>query len=225
MVKLNFLKNKMLLIYGLFLVIILFVVITNLQALRWENMDAVAYLQVGINKWGKPANLSKNRGGIAIWTKEQLKNTCFEQIELRDESIPHCVPLPHRDFLYTYINYDVSPNIFADVLSLSGSVSYDPLKKLIRARCGSQEANIATLYLTTEIASGKQKITDIQQNETYKKTILSTQKPHEITKLYNKLCHNIKTQPGNPNLTGFWPAAFPKGCCPGYNSISNTCGK
>ena len=89
----------------------------------------------------------------------------FDLIELRDESVPHCVPLPHRDFLYTFIKYEVSPDRFKDVLSLSGSVSYDPLKKLIRARCGSQEANIATLYLATEIASGKQTIEDIQRNK------------------------------------------------------------
>ena len=154
-------------IYKVFITILLFVIITYFQALKWENGDAISYLQVGIDRWGQPEHLSKKRGGIAIWTKKQLKNTCFEVIELRDESVPHCVPLPHRDFLYTYINYEVSPELFADVLALSGSVSYDPLKKLIRARCGSNEANIATLYLTTEIASGKQNLRDIQQNKIY----------------------------------------------------------
>mgnify|MGYP001059045026 CR=1 FL=1 len=133
------------------------------------------------------------------------------------------MPLPHRDFLYTYINYDVSPNIFTDVLSLSGSVSYDPLKKLIRARCGSQEANIATLYLTTEIASGNQTIEDIQKNKIYKQTILSTKDAQAVNNLYNKLCNNVKTQKGNPQFTGFWPAAFPEGCCDGYNLNTNTC--
>ena len=111
------------------------------------------------------------------------------------------------------------------MLSLSGSVSYDPLKKLIRARCGSQEANIATLYLTTEIASGNQKIEDIQKNKIYKKTILSTKNPTQVKKLYSKLCHNVETQSGNPKFTGFWPAAFPEGCCGGYDPTTNTCGE
>ena len=149
----------------------LLVIVTYVQRFSWENSDAANYFKVAVSKWGTPAHLSKKKGGIAIWNKEQLKNTCFDLIELRDESVPHCVPLPHRDFLYTYINYEVSPDLFKDVLSLSGSVSYDPLKKLIRARCGSQEANIATLYLATEIASGNQTIEDIQNNKSYKETI------------------------------------------------------
>jgi hypothetical protein len=223
MVKFNSHKNKVISIIIVFIIIMLFVIIINLQSLQWHNADAIAYLQIGINRWGKPAHLSKKEGGIAIWNKKQLKNTCFELIELRDESVAHCVPLPHRDFLYTFIKYDVSPNRFADVLSLSGSVSYDPLKKLLRARCGSNEANIATLYLSTEIANGNQKIEDIQKNGIYKKTILSTSAPQEVERIYNSLCANIANQSGNINVTGFWPAAFPEGCCPGYDAVSNTC--
>ena len=94
---------------------------------------------------------------------------------------------------------------------------------MIRARCGSQEANIATLYLATEIASGKQTIEDIQKNKLYKSTILSTKDSNNVKDLYNKLCYNIENQSGNPEFTGFWPAAFSEGCCPGYNPTTNTC--
>ena len=202
---------------------LLLIIITSINKIQWEHSDAKAYLKTAISKWGKPANISKQKGGYAIWNREQLKDTCFELIELRDESVPHCVPLPHRDFLYSYIKYEVTPELFSDVLSLSGSVSYDPLKKLIRARCGSQEANISTLYLATQIASGKQTIDDIQKNELYKKTIQSTIDPKNVEMLYKNLCDNVKNQPGNPNFTGFWPAAFKEGCCPGYNPKTNTC--
>lgn len=205
-------------------IVILFIIVTNYNRLDWENSDAVAYLAVATNKWGPPDNISKNKGGIAIWSRNKLKNTCFEQIELRDESVPHCVPLPHRDFLYTYIKYDIHPDRFSDVLSLSGSVSYDPLKKLLSARCGSNEANIATLYLATEIASGNRNIDDIQKNKLYKKTIVSTSNKENVNKLYNNLCSNIKNQSGNIGNTGFWPAAFSEGCCPSYNPKKNTCG-
>lgn len=202
---------------------LILVIVAYTQRFSWNNSDAIAYLNVGIKQWGKPSVLVRKAGGLAIWSKKQLKDTCFDRIELRDESVPHCVPLPHRDFLYTYINYEVTPELFRDVLSLSGSVSYDPLKKLIRARCGSQEANIATLYLATQIASGKQSIKDIQKHQLYKKTILSTQNPRNVAELYKKLCDNVKNQSGNPAFTGFWPAAFPEGCCSGYNPKTNTC--
>ena len=163
------------------------VVIIYSQRMQWENLDAISILNVETNKWGSPSILVRSKGGMAVWTKEQLKNTCFEKIVLYDESVPHCVPLPHRDFLYTYIKYEISPKLFADVLSLSGSVSYDPLKKLIRARCGSQEANIATLYLATEIACGRKSIQEIQKEELYKNTILSTQNPKNVEMIYNRL--------------------------------------
>jgi len=217
------LSNNQLLIVVI-VVVLVFVYYVYTQRMGWEHTDAVAILQVETGKWGAPSILVKSKGGLAIWTREQLSNTCFECIELYDESVSHCVPLPHRDFLYTFIKYDVSPETFADVLSLSGSVSYDPLKKLLRARCGSQEANIATLYLATEIASGKQNIQNIQKEELYKQTIISTKNPETVKELYNKLCQNVDNQPGNPNFTGFWPAAFPEGCCDGYNPNTNTCG-
>ena len=222
MVKINYNMNFILVLSSIILGLLL-VIVTYIQRFSWGNSDAAAYLRIAVSKWGKPAHLSRKKGGYAIWNKEQLKNTCFDLIELKDESVPHCVPLPHRDFLYTYINYEVSPDLFTDVLSLSGSVSYDPLKKLIRARCGSQEANIATLYLATEIASGKQTIEAIQNNKLYKETILSTQNPKNVETLYKKLCDNVKRQSGNPNFTGFWPAAFKEGCCSGYNPQTNSC--
>ena len=222
MVKINYNMN-FILVFSSIILGLLLVVLTYTQRFGWENSDAAAYLHTAVSKWGKPAHLSRKKGGYAIWNKEQLKNTCFDLIELKDESVPHCVPLPHRDFLYTYINYEVSPDLFKDVLSLSGSVSYDPLKKLIRARCGSQEANIATLYLATEIASGNQTIEDIHNNKLYKETILSTQNPKNVENLYKKLCDNVKNQSGDPGFTGYWPAAFSEGCCPGYNPKTNSC--
>ena len=66
-------------------------------------------------------------------------------------------------------------------------------------------------------------LSDIQKNELYKKTIQSTIDPKNVEMLYKNLCDNVKNQPGNPNFTGFWPAAFKEGCCPGYNPKTNTC--
>ena len=213
-------------LYGLvlFFSILLFVFYIYSHRIRWKNRDAIQVLQVETQKWGSPFIISKKPGGLAIWTREQLTDTCFERIELYDESVPHCVPKPHRDFLYTFVKYDVTPDKFSDVLSLSGSVAFDPLKKELRARCGSQEANIATLYLATEIANGNKNLSDIQANKLYKQTIVSTQDPKQVEKIYSALCDNIRNQTGNSGWTGYWPAAFPEGCCKGYNPETNTCG-
>ena len=48
------------------------------------------------------------------------------------------------------------------MLELSGSVGYDPLKKLLYARCASIKANVATLVLSMKIAMGQLGITQIK---------------------------------------------------------------
>lgn len=181
------------------------------------------YFSLLINNYGTPSLVDYSSGGFAVWNKNKLKNTCFHKIELLDESVPHCVPKPHRDFLYTYVKYEVPKNRVLDVLSLSGSVSYDPLKKLLRARCGSEEANIATLYLATGIGNGKASINKIHNENLYKKTIVSTLSESNVHMYYKKLCEHLKNQPGNPKWTGYFPLAFPEGCCKGYNPKKNKC--
>ena len=161
-------------------------------------------------KYGTPSNRDLSKGGIAIWRRDKLKDTCFELIELLDESVPHCVPKPHRDFLYTSVKYEIPDEKVPEVTSLSGSVAYDPLKKLLRARCGSEAANIATLYLAVSIGNSRISLDKVQKDKLYGKTITSTANPQNVEIYYNKLCKYLKDQPGNPNWTGFYPLAFPK---------------
>jgi len=179
--------------------------------LSWKHKDAAAQLDVLIDRYGQPAHLSRTKGGIAIWETEQLKDTCYHKIELHDESIVHLKPIRHRDFLYTFINYEVPPEKLLDILSLSGSVSYDPLTKLLRTRCGSEDANIATLALATQIGEGNVSINYIQENEMYKAWLKGTKNPKNVQKMYDLLCHNVKNQKGDPKPEGYFALAFPEG--------------
>ena len=65
-------QNLYLVLLAIVIAVVL-VIVTYIQRFSWENSDARAYLSVAISKWGNPAHLSKKKGGIAIWTKEQLK--------------------------------------------------------------------------------------------------------------------------------------------------------
>ena len=183
-----------------------------LNTIRWKNKDAIKQYYILKAKYGPPGIYDFSPGGIAIWHYDQISYTCFARIELHDESIGHKSTKLHHDFLYHFINYEVLPHRMMRVQALSGSIAYDPLKKLLRARCASEEANIATLYLAALIGSGKLSIKDIQKNQLYKKTIESTAQPQAVQIMYRRLCKLLKNQPGNPNWTGFFPAAFPKGC-------------
>ena len=51
------------------------------------------------------------------------------KIELKDESIEHCVQI-HRDYLYSYFKMYIQKEKFTKILAeISGSIGYGPLKK------------------------------------------------------------------------------------------------
>ena len=60
-------------------------------------------------------------------------------------------------------------------------------------------------------------------NELYKETIISTRNSQNVEIYKNKLCEYLNKQKGDSNWTGYFPLAFPKGCCPGYDPEKNTC--
>lgn len=197
---------------------------TSMDRMAWEHDDARQQLKLLTQKYGTPSHFSPKKGGLAIWDRSKLSGTCFERIELLDESVPHCAPSPHRDFLYTFINYEVPDDKVLDVISLSGSVAYDPLKKLLRARCGSEEANIATLYLATKIASKQTTLQEVQIQNMYKQAIVSTRDPQNVQFMLDQLCAEMQNQPGQPEWSGVFRLAFKDGCCKNYNPKLNSCG-
>lgn len=175
--------------------------------LAWHNKDAANYVNKMMEKYGMPSSVDPTPGGIVIWKKNLLLNTPFDRIEIRDESIPHVYPFPHNDFVYAFVNYDVAPSKFLEVTSVSGSITYDPLKKQLRARCGSMEANIATLALAIQIGEGHLSLNYVQSNELYPQYILASQDPEQVTRLHDLLAYNLKHQQGNPSSDGYFPLA------------------
>ena len=94
---------------------------------------------------------------------ERGKIKLFSEHYIKDQEISHCVPAEHYDFLYSSVKCYVPPNKRLAVLSISGSINYDGLTKLLRARCASFEANIATLYLGMCVANGVKSIKNVKK--------------------------------------------------------------
>ncbi len=171
--------NILFLLLGFFLVSILFVAIwvfsrtfTFIQ-LEWKNSPhpsgmlgksnpADRYYDV-VKEFGLPSILDSRSGGVAIWDEEDLQkqNSCFTRIELRDEQVPH---KDHTDFLYAYMSLDIPDELICKILNLSESISYDPLKNEIRARCHFMGANVATLYLAKKIVIGEISLEEAKAN-------------------------------------------------------------
>ena len=180
--------------------------------LNWEHADAANYLPHLVGVYGQPSILNRDVGGSAIWLPEDLRETCYTRLELKDESIPHALPKPHMDYYYTTVAFEIPPERIMDVLSLSGSVSYDQLKRELTARCATIEANDATLYLATEIAKGRISIDTVRENDLYAKEINATKSTARAREHYRLLCNNVRSQPLYPRYGSCSPLAFPKKC-------------
>jgi len=139
-----------------------------------------------------PASMVDARsGGLAIWYKRDLNDSsdgrCFEEIMVRDEYILHGHPKTHADFLYTQYKFCVPEDLVADVRDLSTSITYDPLKCWIRARCDSLAANAATLFLAKKIAT--REISGEEAKSEYGKQIKkSVSDPTAYEKMLEYLC-------------------------------------
>jgi hypothetical protein len=176
---------------------------------KWENTQedgpVVFYplLKTEYNL-GEPTVKANVPNGIVIWYKDTINDDIHEMIELRDEYVPHCVPANHHDFLTSYVKAYVTPEKLNEVLNVSGSVSYDGLKKLLSARCGSLQANMSTLKTVFDVLNGK--VTDYPDN------IRNMNQIYESNKIYIKeqLILNRSKYATEINLP-YYPGAF-NGC-------------
>ena len=193
----------------------------------WEFKEPRMYYDTLVRFYGQPDSLAMQKGGIAKWS-ESLQGkidpmfggpNIYEKIEIKDENVYHACPAEHIDFVYSYIKLPILPNQLTDVLKLSGSVNYDMLKQELFARCGSLEANVATLYMCTNIILHHHNkrnymgIKEIHNNGEYGKHINNTIDPDFVNNMYNKLVENVMLIRQKNNLPdNYWPGAFSTNC-------------
>ena len=165
---------------------------------------------------GRDADIIVNQPrGIVIWYPKDESDFWVEHI-LRDESIDHCVPSKHTDFLYTYIRFYLPPKVVPIVQSISGSVFLDLLKHTIGARCGSTSANYGTLRTVIDVANmvlNNEKISKEDITKMYVKNLKNMNKDREYNiklikeqvRKNNSFFHMEISEP-------YHPYAFPNGC-------------
>ena len=188
----------------------------KINNVKWKNKYPMKYIDIFSNNYfRKPDIISKDKNGICIWYPKKFETinlygkkfpNIFTEHWCRDELIEHMCPSKHSDFFYSFIDIDLDNKIWKDVLSISGSIGYDPLKKKLYARCGSVEANIASLYTCLQVNKGKISLKELQQKKLYAKNIQSTQNKEDVIKMYKYL---LKYLSKNVPKTGYWEVAFP----------------
>ena len=146
--------------------------------LEWYYRRPKDYYPRCIEMFGQPNAMSSKKGGFAYWKTQGL----FDEHLLRDEDVLHCVPREHHDYFYSSVKFFVPKEKVMDVLSITGSIQYDGLKKLLTARCGGIGANYATLYLGMKVANGQLSIKEVKKGDMYPNLISQKDKSHDELK-------------------------------------------
>lgn len=120
------------------------------MVLKWKHKDA-AEKAVDISQiLGEPSALDESRGGMMLWRKTpriswRSRVGPYLEIWVRDESIRHPFPAPHRDFLYSSMKIDVPKEMVGRFAFVTGSIIADTLKGEVTARCQMLVKNAVTL--------------------------------------------------------------------------------
>lgn len=119
----------------------------NVLSLEWACVGAIATVDTLVAEAGEPLVVGSD---MVRW-----RNVLgFVEVEVRDEAVVHVEPSPHVDCLYTTLEIGIPQARRRDVLRLSDTLVYDPLKKWLRARCHSMPANCVILALARSVAAG-----------------------------------------------------------------------
>ena len=170
-----------------------------------------------VDELGKPSYLVNKKNGIVVWDNNQKRPWSEWIIEhyLKDERVEHCVPKPHTDFFYTTIKVFVPKDKVLLVQSISGSVMLDLLKNTATARCGSTNANYATLRTVVDVLTDDYTYEEI--NEMYKTNIgnMAKDRTHNIEKIKKYVMENKVKE------LRFHPFAFEEGCGNSKETFAN----
>mgnify|MGYP000553586535 CR=1 FL=1 len=175
---------------------------------KWRNNRPAKFYQKAFDLLGKPNFVANVPHGMAYWKTKGL----FSEHFLIDEEVYHCVPAKHHDYFYSTVKFYVPPNKLKDVLSISGSIRYDGLKKELTARCASIYANVATLFLGMSIVDGTLTIEDVKKKHMYAKHIRGEAQTYEhMRKRMNMMKRKNKEKYEKQIKAPFYGLAF-KGC-------------
>lgn len=94
---------------------------------------------------------------MAIWyhPDSNPRYRFLKRIDIIDEQCYNRFPYPHVGFLYTYYPIAIPTNRISHVLSLSGDLTYDPIKRLLIVRGMSLHYNLALTALIRQYVRGK----------------------------------------------------------------------
>jgi hypothetical protein len=104
-----------------------------------------------ITKYGPPAESTPS---MLIW----YENAPWKRTIVYKQEIDHAFPMPHKDVMEQFIDYEVPPDTYDDLAHYDGSVIVERTKGEISARCDKEGANFLAINLAHEIIQGNMSV-------------------------------------------------------------------
>ncbi len=140
---------------------------------QWKNEEPVDYVKQLTKFFKAPDELTHKR---AVWYNKDG----FKRIEVLDEYILHSSPVPHYDYVYSYVDIKVPHDLADDLAKSSESILIDHLKGEVGGRCASLSANAVTIQYVIDVVEGNVK----PSKQEYEKRIKSMKKMFADGKRY-----------------------------------------
>lgn len=140
---------------------------------QWENEEPVSYVKHLTKFFGTPDELTNHR---AVWYNKDG----FKRIEVLDEYILHSSPVPHYDYVYSFVDLKVPHDLSNALFDSSESILIDHLKGEVGGRCASLSANAATIQYVIDVV--EQNVAPSKQE--YERRIKSMKKMFQDGKIF-----------------------------------------
>lgn len=123
-------------------------------------------MEVGISTWPETARMAaeammEKYGEPEGITSEMLVwyNTGpFKRTVVYKEEVDHDFPMPHKDVLEQFVDYEVPADKFDELAMYDGSIIVERTKGEMSARCDKEGANYLALNLADDIVKGERSV-------------------------------------------------------------------
>ncbi len=106
---------------------------------------------VTISSYGAPQMVGPE---MLVWGKSGP----WKRIQLHREEVPHQFPMPHKDVLQQFVDFEVPADKFDELASYDGSVVAERTAGELSARCDKEPANFLAINLAADVAEGRKSV-------------------------------------------------------------------